>query len=342
MRVIKFHLFLLCIVLSLSVTVSFKKETAVIYRFNQNQKSDSSILQLADPAIFFYRGTYYLYGTGGDVNKGFMVYTSDDLKTWKGPMGATGGYALVKGDTYGTGGFWAPQVFHHNKKFYVAYTANENIAIAESESPLGPFKQKVIKAISGQGKQIDPYVFFDDNGKKYLYHVRLTKGNRLFVAELNNDFSDIKPETVRFCIAAADQPWENTANTGWPVSEGPTLLKHKELYYLFYSANDFRNKDYAMGYAVAKSPSGPWKKYEKNPVVSRQNIGINGTGHGDFFKDPAGDLMYVFHTHFSDSIVSPRLTAVVKAKFAAGNSDIDNMVIDESSFHYLYVKNKIK
>ncbi|MEJ7738405.1 MAG: glycoside hydrolase family 43 protein [Chitinophagaceae bacterium] len=318
----------------------FKTDGSAGYTFFPGQHADTTIIRLADPAILFHQGNYYLYGTGGNVNNGFLVYTSADLKTWKGPSGATDGYALTKGDAYGTKGFWAPQVFYRDKKFYMAYTADENIAIAESGSPLGPFKQKEIKAISGQGKQIDPYVFFDDNGKKYLYHVRLTEGNRLFVAELNDDLSDIKPQTVQLCLAATDQPWENTANSRWPVSEGPTVLKHKSLYYLFYSANDFRNVDYAVGYAVSDNAIGPWKKYEKNPVISRKNMGVNGTGHGDFLKDKSGNLVYVFHTHNTDSVVSPRLTAVVKGKFVADTSNVDRMRIDEKSFHFLHLTPK--
>ena len=312
----------------------------VVSKTTREIDTDSMIIKLADPTVFLYQDTYYLYGTGGNVDKGFLVYASPDMKTWKGPLGANDGYALIKGDSYGTRGFWAPQVFYRNKKFYMAYTANENIAIAQSASPLGPFKQNEIKAISGEEKQIDPYVFFDDNGQAYLYHVRLTKGNRLFVAQLKDDLSDIKPNTAQLCLAATGEPWENTDNTNWPVSEGPTVLKHKSSYYLFYSANDFRNINYAVGYAMAKSPDGPWKKNDLNPILSRQHLGINGTGHGDFLKDKGGNFIYVFHTHNSDSIVAPRLTAVVKGKFVSDHSKTDKMVIDEKSFRYLYLTGK--
>jgi beta-xylosidase len=311
--------------------------------FKENQEltadkatPDSTIIKLADPTIFYYNRIYYLYGTGGDVNNGFLVYTSTDLKKWDGPKGKKNGYALAKGDAYGTQGFWAPQVFYHDSIFYIAYTANEHIAIAKSDNPLGPFKQEQIQPISSEGKQIDPYIFFDDDGKAYLFHVRLTEGNRIFIAELKDDLSDIKPATARFCLAATDQPWENTPHSSWPVSEGPTVLKHNDLYYLFYSANDFRNKDYAVGYAVSKTLSGQWKKYSNNPIVSRKNIGVNGTGHGDFFKDAKGELMYVLHTHNSDSVVQPRLTALVKAGFAADSTGIDIMMIDSRSFNYLH------
>ena len=46
-------------------------------------------------------------------------------------------------------------------------------------------------------------------------------------------------------------------------AESPFLIKHNGYYYLSYSTNDFRNKDYFLGYAVSKSPLGPYKKHEK-------------------------------------------------------------------------------
>lgn len=268
---------------------------------------------MADPTIFVDNGTYYLYGTGGNSNEGFQVYTSKDLKTWEGPCGASDGYALKKGDAFGTKGFWAPQVFRYNGKYYMAYTADEFIAIASSDSPLGPFRQKKIAKLPADTKQIDPYVFFDKDGKIYLYHVRLTKGNRLFVAEMNKNLTGIKKGTLTECIAAVDD-WENTQRVEWPVSEGPTVIREKDTYYFFYSANDFRNIDYAVGYATSDSPYGPWKKQEGNPIISRRLLGHNGTGHGDIFIDNDGVMKYVFHTHNSNSVVGPRRTAIITMK----------------------------
>ncbi|RHJ81537.1 family 43 glycosylhydrolase [Parabacteroides sp. AM08-6] len=288
-------------------------------------------IYLADPTIFYENGTYYLYGTGGDSNFGFQVYTSKDLKSWEGPKGASNGYALKKGDSFGTKGFWAPQVFRYNGKYYMAYTADEFIAIASSDSPLGPFRQHKIEKLPAEIKQIDPYVFFDDDGKIYLYHVRLTEGNRLFVAELNKDLTAIKEGTLKECISATEN-WENTQQAEWPVSEGPTILKEDGVYYFFYSTNDFRNIDYAVGYATSKSPYGPWKKYEGNPIISRRLLKHNGTGHGDIFKDDKGQLRYVFHTHHSDTLVSPRQTAIVTLKKDKRNGEPVFGILPETFF----------
>lgn len=273
---------------------------------------------LADPTIFENNGTYYLYGTKNNPNvqgEGFLVYTSTNLKDWEGPAGAHDGFAFKKGDGYGTTGFWAPQIFKYNNKFYMAYTANEQIAIAESNSPLGPFTNTG-NALPSDGKQIDPYVFFD-NGNIYLYHVKLTNGNRIFVGELEDDLSALKPSTVVECINAT-KPWENTQNVSWPVTEGPTVFKKDNLYYLLYSANDFRNQDYAVGYATSTSPFGPWNKDNASPFISKQLLALPGTGHGDIFYDTNGTMQYVFHTHFSSAQVDPRKTAIVPLTMQSG------------------------
>lgn len=295
-------------------------------------ESESGNILLADPTIFYNKGIYYLYGTttGNQTNgEGFLVYTSSDLKKWSGPAGAQNGLALKKGDSYGDKGFWAPQILEYNKKFYMIYTANENIAIATSDSPLGPFKSESKEPIIKAGNQIDPFIFIDEDGKKYLYHVRLTSGNQIFVAEINDDLQSIKPETLKECLSGT-LPWENTQNTDWPVTEGPTVLKHNGLYYLIYSANDFRNPDYAVGYATSKSPFGPWEKSINNPIISRKNTNQNGIGHGDVFLDKNNVMHYVLHTHFSNSGVSPRKAGMIGISFE-GNT----LKVDTSSFVFL-------
>lgn len=299
------------------------------------KKSGQADIHLADPAMLYHQGTYYLYGTSGNnTSQGFEVYTSRDRKTWQGPRGVRDGYALRRGEAFGQTNFWAPHVFYHDHRFYMAYAAEERIAIAVSDSPLGPFTQTEKVALAAPVKQIDPFVFIDDDGKKYLYHVRLTQGNRLFVAQMLDDLSGIKPETLRECLSARE-PWENTANASWPVAEGPAILKHKNLYYFVYSTNDFRNPDYAVGYAVSESPYGPWKKYAGNPIISRKNLGWNGTGHGDFVRDKKGKLFYVLHTHHADTRVSPRKTAIIKARFVKSKSaGPDQLVMEEKSFYF--------
>ena len=297
------------------------------------QSTQKDTIQLADPTIFYDNGKYYLYGTGS--NRGFPVYQSSDLINWKAGMGkAEGGLALAKGDSYGDRSFWAPQIFKNKGKYYMAYAANEDVAIAESDSPLGPFKQAMIKRVSGPVHQIDPYIFKDTDGKLYLYFVRLQNGNRVFVAPLKGDLSDIDTAAAKECVNSS-LPWENTAHKSWPVCEGPTVIKHNGLYYLLYSSNDYQNIDYAVGYATSTSPMGPWTKNPDNPIISRHTVGFNGTGHGDAFVGKDGQLYYVLHTHFSNTRVQRRKTAVIKLAFSKDKPA--KLMADKNSFRFLTI-----
>lgn len=273
-------------------------------------------MQLADPTIYAEGDTYYMYGTGSPSDYGFEVYTSRDLVNWEGPAGAKDGFALTKGDAFGTWGFWAPQVIKEGGKYYMIYTADEQIAVAGSASPLGPFTNATGKALEADTRRIDPFVLRASDGKTYLYHVRLDGENRICCSSPSGDLLPV--------VSAEAGTWEDTADADWRVCEGPTVIEYGGKYHLFYSANDFRNIDYAVGHAVADSPEGPWTK-SPQPVISRHKLpGLNGTGHGDIFTDMQGNLRYVFHAHASENSVAPRQTLIITlVPTADGNFDLD-------------------
>jgi len=296
---------------------------------SKNKSNESEIL-LADPTIFNDNDVYYLYGTtsGGldSVNSGFLVYESKDLKNW-----SRKGYALKKGDSFGDWGFWAPQVFKRNELYYMAYTANENIAIASSKSPLGPFVNKTKQSYKSSIKQIDPFVFFD-NGKVYMYHVRrVDEGSQIFVVELEDDLRSMKAETLTKCISV-ELLWEDTKKIKSKIAEGQTVIKMEDTYYLFYSANNFKNPDYAVGYATSKSPIGPWQKANDNPIIEKSIINEHGPGHGDVFYDMNNSMYYVLHTHFSKEEVRPRKTAIIKLTFDENSKSFS---VKKESFRFL-------
>ncbi len=272
--------------------------------------ASSDEMRLADPTIFSENGVFYLTGTG-DTSNGFTMYSSSDLIHWSSCGNASGGRALYKDDTYGTDNFWAPQIFNYGGQYYMAYAANEQIAIAKSSSPAGPYVQDSPACLNGTTGQIDPFVFFDDDGTKYIYYVRFINGNSIYVGELADDFMSIKESTITHCISAESGTWEMSENTPQAqVVEGPTVIKDNGYYYLIYSANHYQNIDYSVGYAYSTSPTGPWIK-TGHPFLMRQNTGINGTGHGDLFQDAQGQWYYVFHVHASNTTVQTRRTALV-------------------------------
>lgn len=150
--------------------------------------------------------------------------------------------------------------------------------MASADSWKGPFRQTDIKPIDRSQKNIDPFLFRDDDGKYYLYHVRFGNGNFIWVAEFNLAKGEIIPGTLKKCMESTEE-WEATAAyISAPVMEGPTVIKLDGVYYLFYSANDYRSLDYAVGYATSNSPMGPWTKNENSPIIHRSIVGENGSG----------------------------------------------------------------
>ncbi|WP_421871519.1 glycoside hydrolase family 43 protein [Marinoscillum sp.] len=280
----------------------------------QVMAQQSKEIFLADPTIYQEGETYYLIGTKNRKPLGFSILESKDLKSWTVPAGQSDSLYMIlnEGDnTFGTWGFWAPQIIKEGSTYYLTHTANEQTVLTTSNSLMGPFRQEEVGPIDGSEKNIDSYIFKDDDGKYYLYHVRFNRGNYLWVAEFDLEAGEIKPETLTKCFDQTED-WEATPlYKSDPIMEGPTVIKLKDQYYLFYSANHFMNIDYAMGYAIADSPYGPWVKNESNPILHRSIVGENGSGHGDLFTGPNDQLHYVYHVHNSADQVSPRRTRIV-------------------------------
>lgn len=269
-----------------------------------------SCLPIADPYVLFYDGTYYGYGTS---TKGFEVYTSADLKHWKRKKQL----ALSPENSYGSAGYWAPEVYYIESLnlFKLFYTVDEHICVATSDNPLGPFVQEQKEPI-WEEKSIDTSLFIDDDGTPYLYFVRFTNGNVIWVAEMTSDLNGIKEETLTQCIECTE-PWELDMER---VTEGPSILKKEGLYYLIYSANHYQSHNYGVGYATANSPYGPWEKYNGNPILQKEaSLGLVGTGHGAPFVSEDGSLKYIFHAHNSKTEIHPRTSYIKDLVFTNEN-----------------------
>src|SRR5690606_17205881 len=110
---------------------------------------------LGDPYVLYDEKTeqYYLYGTGGGATHGFAVYSSPDLIKWKneGQVYHAGNENGWSDSTAAWGGaYWAPDVYAHQGKFYMYYSAqwkdnpdndveNFRIGVAVADKPTGPF-----------------------------------------------------------------------------------------------------------------------------------------------------------------------------------------------------------
>ena len=295
------------------------------------QTYKNPILPMADPFVLLHEGKYYLYGTT-DFNRdkgtteyngenGVRVFVSDNLRDWE-----YGGVALRKGDTAGEDNYWAPELVARNGKIYMVYTSDEHIGVATAPSPLGPFTQEEKKWLS-EARAIDGSFFFDDDGKVYLYFVRLADRVRYFhntivVAPMSEDLMSID-ESRETLLIEATEPWETVDSH---VAEGPYVIKHNGKYYLTYSANHTRSHDYAIGYAVSDNPMGPFVKYEGNPILRRSEE-LVGTGHHAFTtsKDKK-TLICTYHCHNIKEKFRPRLFCIDKAEFVPSEDGGDDIL----------------
>lgn len=288
---------------------------------NDDKKTETTAIKvpLADPFIMVWEDTYYAYGTFAE--DGIAVFTSDDLLTWSVPKEARNGLALHKNDVWGDRWFWAPEVYHINGTFYMYFSADEHICVATSNSPLGPFTQLEKKPMIADEKCIDNSLFID-HGKPYLLFDRFNDGLNIWIAELEENLMEIKPETMAPCIHVS-QEWE----TVWPrVNEGAFITSHNNTYYLTYSANSYESPFYGIGFATAETIIGPWTKYEQNPILQKPGK-LVGVGHSAMFTDKDGQLRIVFHAHNNLQNIHPRHMYISRVTFEK-QGDVEIMSID--------------
>lgn len=302
-------------------------------------------VQFGDPYVLYTDGTYYMYGTGGGADKGFAAYSSKDLVNWK-PEGQVYFHNNKNGwsdPNAGWGGaYWAPEVYEVKGKFYLFYSAqwkvnptneleNFKIGVAVADKPTGPFIDMDNKPIFDPGYPIiDANVFFDTDGKAYLYYSRACykhpveseiadlarkknwfkeiEESWVYGIELNPDFSGVISEPVLLLrpptrLSDKQSAWESRSVTAREVNrrwtEGSVTFKKDNIYYIMYSANHFGGQHYAIGYATSTSPLGPFKKADNNPVLQKNTSkggAVTGTGHNSIAFSPDGKEMFcVYH-----------------------------------------------
>ncbi|WP_163324735.1 glycoside hydrolase family 43 protein [Draconibacterium mangrovi] len=243
----------------------------------------------ADPAALVSDNTVYLYAGHDEAPDDFnfyrmnewLVYSSTDMVNWKEhavPLKTTD-FEWAKGDA------WAAQVIGRNGKFYWYVTVEhgsipgKSIGIAVADSPVGPFKDALGKALITNDMttdktqiswdDIDPTVYIDEDGQAYLYW-----GNTAcYWAKLKDNMIELDGE-----IHTVDLPY---------FTEAPWIHKRGDWYYLSY-AYQFPEK---TAYAMSKSITGPWE-YKG---ILNELAGNSNTNHQAIieFKD---QWYFIYHT----------------------------------------------
>jgi len=252
-----------------------------------------------DPDVLEVDGTFYAYGTNGQ-NRNVQVAKSTDLETWEDlPDDALPELPswVIEGKT------WAPEVTQLEDGSFVMYTTTTNfepalqcIAVATADSPEGPFEivgDEMLVCPEDDGGAIDASTFLDEDGTRYL--LWKNDGNCcgldtwLHIAPLSDDGLSLAGKETK--LVKQDQPWEGN------LVEAPTLVERDGTYVLMYSANDYGSDKYAIGYATADSPTGPFTKAEEPLLTTDGSEGrFVGPGGQDVVTAPDGSDRLVFHS----------------------------------------------
>ena len=192
---------------------------------------DSSPEDIADPNERSSAG-FFMYD--------WLLYSTTDMVNWTehGAVASLRDFEWRSRDN----GAWAIQTVTRNGKYYLyAPLHGHGIGVLVADSPYGPFKDPLGKPLVWQREHwedIDPTVFIDDDGQAYMYW-----GNpNTYYVKLNEDMISTSGDIVKLPRIPDYQ-------------EGPWCYKRGDNYYMAFASTCCPE---GIGYAMSKSPTGPW------------------------------------------------------------------------------------
>ncbi len=239
-----------------------------------------------DPSIIRVGDDFYMANSSFQYFPAIPISHSKDLVHWE-----TIGHAITDpeyldlSEIMDSRGIWAPDIFfdESEKMFYVVATLRLNDwerparrqLLMKSKRPEGPYSKPIIL----DADNIDPSLFFDDDGKKYMVIARAAT-----VYELDDK-----------CEKLISGPRTAWAGTGERCAEGPHIMKRGGYYYAIVAEG---GTGYGHGINVARSRElfGEYEECPYNPVMRQTDHEklIQRTGHGKLVKDQNGDWWAVY------------------------------------------------
>jgi hypothetical protein len=241
---------------------------------------DPQLMRAAD-------GTFYLFHPD---DRRYEVYASADLVEWR--------HLRDPAFRKDTGSFWSAGTYVRNGTYNLYYTHVEGardrtIGVATSDTPEGPYRDANARLVVRKDADdrflpvIDPSVFRDpETDRVYLYYARNVGTGTppdLRVVELAADGLSTIAGTDRQVLTIT-QDWERV-NIEHPLVFHAPNAPADHRYYMLYNGAGGALARYAIGYAYAASPRGPFTKAPagdaagRNPLV-KQNAAQDLYGPG--------------------------------------------------------------
>ncbi|MCC8154079.1 MAG: glycoside hydrolase family 43 protein [Tannerellaceae bacterium] len=268
----------------------------------------------ADPEGIIYNDTYWIYPTWSDKYENqifFDCFSSKDLVNWTKHSRILDNTEV----TWAWQAMWAPAVLRKDGKYYFFFGANDiqsndelgGIGVAVSDRPEGPYKdllgRPLIDKIVNGAQPIDQFVFCDDDGTYYMYYGGWKHCN---IVKLNNDFTELVP------FEDGEIYKEVTPEN---YVEGPFMFKKDGKYYFMWSEGGWTGPDYAVAYAIADSPFGPFERVAR--ILEQDDEIAKGAGHHSVMHVPDSEDYYiVYHRRpINETARDYRVTCIEKMTF---------------------------
>ena len=267
-------------------------------------------------------GAYWCYCTGFWFDgRCFGVLRSDDLVQWEEHPGALAPLEA------GYPEYWAPEVSFWSGRFYMYYSCGDgvdmHVRVATADHPAGPY-QDAGRRLSHQQFAIDPHVFEDDDGARYMFYAtdflaHSHIGTGTVIDRLLDPFTLAgTPRPVaraRFDWQVYDPQRLEKGGVRWHTVEGPFVLKRKGRYYQMFSGGNWQNTTYGVSYATTPriDTLEEWTQLvhdDRRPLVLRTLPGrVTGPGHNSVVRGPDNlQLFCVYHRWAGDG--SGRLLSI--------------------------------
>lgn len=230
-----------------------------------------------DPDVIRVGEYYYMVSTTMHLMPGCPVMRSRDLTNWEtvsyvfDSLNDTPFYDMDGGTVYGKGQ-WATSLRHHDGRFYVLFSPNDE-----------PYKSYVYSAADAAGPWElvsrmehfhDSSLLFDDDGRVYVY----SGSGAIRLRELEPDLSGMKEGGVDKIVVV---PGGDEAGG---LHEGSRAFKHNGKYYLYIIAWPQGKPRRQLCYR-ADSITGP---YEKQVVLQTEFGGFPYLAQGTVVDGPDG------------------------------------------------------
>ena len=247
----------------------------------------------ADPEVRVFDNQYWIYPTYSAPygEQTFLdAFSSTDLVTWTRHARILEA-ANVK---WATRAVWAPSIVERDGWYYLFFSANDiqsdreigGLGVARSRRPEGPFADYLGKPLVGRfengAQPIDPFVFKDPDGSFYL----------IYGGWRHCNIAKLKPDFTGFVPFPDGSTFKEITPDGYV--EGSFMFVKDGRYYFMWSEGGWTGPNYAVAYAVADSPLGPFKRVGK--ILQQDPSVATGAGHHSILQAPrSGNWYIVYH-----------------------------------------------